>query len=103
MNGPPPLSLGDILGSVLAQNEWERREAERQTLDEQAMFASAYALARQLAPILRVGEADIFQALGYVPDNMLGLLRTPEGWAALAAIVAADFGVPTVTFEPTIN
>lgn len=101
MNGPPinlSASLGEMLASVLAQQE--AREAA--AINDQAQYLAAVELARQIAPLLRVTEEQAFEALTYVPDSMLPLLQSPEGWAALAAFVAADLGVLTVTtYAPT--
>lgn len=90
-------TLGDILAAALSHDP----ERERREMAERAQYLAACELARHLAPLLRLGEAEVFDALTYVPDEMLPLLETPEGWSTLAAHVAADLGVLTVTYSPT--
>ena len=99
MTPEPPLSLGDILGSVLAIQA--HQEAERVAAD--AQIASARALADAVAPMLRRTSGEVFDALTYVHDNMLPLLTTPEGWSALAQLVAADLGAPCLNYKPTVH
>lgn len=99
MNAAPQLSLGDLLGSALRVAAYE----EQRRVDERAQYLTALELARRIAPVLRVGEVEVFEVLCTVPDAMLPLLRTPEGWMALAALTAnelgADFPVLTVTLH----
>jgi hypothetical protein len=108
-------SLGDILGAALAGQllpvdtgdgmgeAFDRYLAatDEQALAERAQYLAAVELSRELSAMLRVPEADVFEALTYVPDEMLPLLQSPEGWSALAALVAPEFGVLTVTYSPT--
>ena len=98
MTAPAPLSpgwpsIGDVLGAAL-------RAA---PVVDQFTYEAARAMARDLAPWLGVTEGDVFEALHTVPDNMLPLLRSPDGWAALASFVAADFGVALNTYTPAIH
>lgn len=95
----PAPTLGDILGAFLSAYD---PEVEKR-IEARAQLASAYELSRRLAPLLRVGEEDVFQALTYVPDNMLPLLKSPEGWAALSALVATDLGAGFVPVPVTIH
>lgn len=45
----------------------------------------------------------LLDALAYVPENMLALLDFPEGWSALAEMVAADLGVSSFGYRPTVH
>lgn len=91
------LTIGEILAAALAPDPSETAAA----LDERAQYCAAVELSRQIAPVLAAGEDQVFEALTYVPDAQLALLRSPEGWAALASTVAADLGVTNFTFQPT--
>ena len=115
MNGER--TLGDILGEALAlvggdyadEPRLDRLgdglaafvEARDRELAERAQYLAARELARQIAPLLGVTAEQAFEALTYVPDEMLPLLQSPEGWSALAAMVASRVGVLTATFVPT--
>lgn len=77
--------------------------AARQRLAADAQYRCALALSDALAPVLRCTSAQVFDALSYVPDNMLSLLCSPEGWSALAQFVAADLGAPCLNYKPTIQ
>jgi hypothetical protein len=44
-----------------------------------------------------------WQALWGVPDNMLGLLQSPQGWLALAEFVACQMGVAMPDYSPTVH
>jgi hypothetical protein len=89
----PEPSLGEILGEAL-------RAA---PLVDDFTFRGAQVLARDLADRLGVLEGDIFNALCTIPDNMLPLLRSPDGWAALASFIAADFGTALNNYTPSIH
>lgn len=69
----------------------------------EAQVASARTLADALAAALHRPSAEVFEALTYVPDNMLMLLGSPEGWSALAQFVAADLGAPCLNYCPTVH
>lgn len=103
--GPPCLepTLGDILGAALAGMSEEMREQEEQRIAARAQYLSAWRIADELAPLLGVTPEDVFSALTYVPDNMLGLLCTPEGWAMLAEFVAGRLNIASPSYKPTIN
>ena len=68
-----------------------------------ALRISAAELARQLAPLLMLGEIEVFDCLCTVSDNMLSLLDTPEGWSALAGYVAAQLGMCSPHYCPTMH
>ncbi|GAA5049784.1 hypothetical protein GCM10023208_08240 [Erythrobacter westpacificensis] len=89
----PEPSLGEILGEAL-------RTA---PLVDDFTFRGAQVLARDLAERLGVLEGDVFNALCTIPDSMLPLLRSPDGWAVLASFIAADFGTALNSFAPSIH
>ena len=64
-------------------------------------LACASELARQLAPLLTTSEVEVLDVLCSVPDNMLSLLDTPEGWSALAGYVAGRLSMPSPGYTPT--
>lgn len=68
-----------------------------------ATVVSARHLASGLAARTGVAACVLFDALAYVPENMLSLLDYPEGWSALAEVVAADLGMGPVGFRPTVH
>jgi hypothetical protein len=72
-------------------------------LDMLALRVSARELSRQLAPVLCAGETEVFGQLCTVPDNMLALLDSPEGWGTLAGYVAARFGMAPPAYQPTLH
>jgi hypothetical protein len=104
----PPISneleptLGEILGAALA-GVLPDPEIDEQALAERARYHAALELAEQLGPLFAVTQAEVFDALCTIPDNMLSLLETPEGWAALAGYLAADFRMPLISYQPTIH
>ena len=71
--------------------------------DETALRVCAFELANQVASAGNLCPERTFDALTYVPQNMLGLLSSPDGWAALAQLVAADLGVERLDFRPTVH
>src|SRR5678809_818029 len=86
----PSLSPGGIIAAALAAQS--QGEAPASTaMDDLARLRSAWRLADQLAPLFSVTSGDVFDALCTIPDNMLSLLETPEGWTALSGYLAADF------------
>ena len=86
-------SIGALLGSLLRPS----------VSDQDSRYLAAVELARQAAPVIGASEADVFDALTYVPDNMLDLLRSPEGWTALASFIAVDFGCAMNAYAPTVH
>ncbi|RVQ65719.1 hypothetical protein EKN06_12350 [Croceicoccus ponticola] len=91
------LTLGEILAAALAPDPSSIEAA----LEERAQYCAGVELSRQIAPLLRESEERTFDALTCVPDSELAMLRSPEGWAVLASLVAADLGVPNFTYQPT--
>lgn len=87
------LSLGDILAALL-------RPA---VTDEDAMIYAATCLAMSIVNALESDFEKVWRVMTYLPDGYLRLLESPEGWAALSAIVAADLGISSVPVNPAIH
>ena len=79
-------SAGEVLPHVLS--------------DEQAMACAGEWLAVKITEALGADYNDVWDALTHLPDGYLPLLQSPEGWAALGAIVAMDLGFATVPVIP---
>ena len=86
-------SIGALLGSLLHPS----------VSDEEARYLAAVELARQAAPVIGASESDVFDAVTFVPDNMLDLLRSPEGRTALASFIAVDFGCAMDAYAETVR
>lgn len=112
-------SLGEILGASLA-GERPLGPAEQIVLnavevailneqrkidfiDTQAMVASAWALSGAVASLLNATADEVYGVLGTVPDNMLELLKSPQGWTTLAGYVAGDLRRPVPDYRPTLH
>ena len=68
--------------------------------DEQAMACAGEWLAVKITEALSADYKDVWRALTHLPDGYLPLLESPEGWAALGAIVATDLGLAMVPVIP---
>jgi hypothetical protein len=68
-----------------------------------ATYRSARALAADVADAANLSADAVFEALTCVPENMLSLLASPEGWSALAQYVAADLGVQALNYAPRVH
>ena len=68
-----------------------------------ATYRCARALCADVAEATNISAEVVFDALTYVPANMLALLSSPEGWAALAHYVAADLGVQCLNYAPRVH
>ena len=68
--------------------------------DEEAMVCAGEWLAGKITEALDADYSDVWHALTHLPDGYLTLLESPEGWAALGAIVATDLGFATVPVIP---
>lgn len=91
----PEPTLGEILGAALAGTF----EPVFDPMDAQAIAAAD--LAAAIAPRLRSDFDEVWDALCRVPDNMLDLLHSPQGWMALASFIASDLGAEPPDYEPT--
>lgn len=89
------LSIGDVIAAALSADLAERE------LDTRVHCAMH--LAHRTARMLGVTEGEAWEALTYVPDNLLHLLDSPQGWSALTGMIARDLGVAAVPFTPSVH
>lgn len=71
--------------------------------DLDAMICAGGCLAFAITEALDAEFNDVWRVLTHLPDGYLRFLESPEGWAALGAIVAADLGVSTVPVIPVVH
>jgi len=67
------------------------------------LMASGRALASEVAGAMGEEVSEVFEALTYVPSNMLALLESPQGWAVLAQYLASGFGGEVADYSPTVH
>jgi hypothetical protein len=68
-----------------------------------ADYICATEISRSAGGLIGVSEAEAFDALTFVPENLLPLLQSPEGWAALAGLIANGLGAEPPAFMPTVH
>jgi len=68
-----------------------------------ATYRSARALSADLAGAADLSADAAFEALTFLPENMLELLASPEGWSALAQYVAGELGLTPFGYRPTVH
>ena len=67
-------------------------------------FVAGLSFSDGVARRFGASQSDVLDALSYLPDNILDLLGSPEGWTALAEIVRADLCLGGgVVFMPTVH
>ena len=71
--------------------------------DQDAMILVGMSLALSISMALQTDFDEVWQIMTYLPDGYLRLLESPEGWAALGAVVAADLGISSVPVVPAIH
>lgn len=98
---PPVLELspGGIIAAALSADV--QRYSEARLLE--ARCISARYLAHRVGSLLSVPEGEVWDALTFVPDNLLHLLDSPQGWSALSSMVAHDLGILAPAYAPSIN
>jgi hypothetical protein len=89
-----------LIGSIIAD---AIRQDEEAHLELWVRSVSAMALADEVGPMIGRLADDAYHSLLKIPDNLLPMLDSPQGWSALAAYVAGDLGVPHVDYFPTIH
>lgn len=103
----PAQTLGDILAAALTGQPVLTPEELAQQAEEQlyvdAQWTSARALTREAAWRLGIGEEEAWTSICTVPDNLLNLLLSPQGWTAIAAMIAADNGLADPAFKPSLH
>ncbi|WP_324741607.1 hypothetical protein U8326_00075 [Tsuneonella sp. CC-YZS046] len=94
----------DFLSAVLT---WALRPEVAPIPPEDFALWANWHCARELAhcvgPLMGLGEADVFDILTRIPDNMLSLLDSPQGWTALAEYIAQYLRLPGPLFMPVIH
>lgn len=88
--------LGDILAAALRE---DRARAGGWFMDDR--YIAATALAGVVAGATGLPYAVIFDQLTRVPEAMLELLQSPEGWGSLSSYLAAHLGAPPIHYLPT--
>lgn len=66
-------------------------------------YLCAAEISRHAGGLIGVSESDAFDALTLVPENLLALLQSPQGWTTLAGMIAADLGADLPAFQPTVH
>ncbi len=67
------------------------------------MIYAGMSLARSVTSALEADFEDVWRIMTHLPEGYLRLLESPEGWAALSAIVSADLGILSVPVNPAIH
>jgi len=70
---------------------------------QQGMEVSAMTLAEDVAGLLGVPAEVAWDALCTLPENMLGLLDSPQGWTALASFIACDLRMDAPDYRPRVH
>ena len=65
--------------------------------------AAAQTLSRDLAARLGITARSAFDVLCVMPDNILDLLASPEGWTVLADFIAGSLGLQRRDYAPTVH
>lgn len=68
-----------------------------------ATLRCGQALASDIARASSFDFAQVLDALTLVPQEMLCLLQSPQGWSELAQCVATDLGVESINYHPQIH
>lgn len=89
-------TIGEIIADALRKDEQAR-------LELWARAVSATSLADAVGPRLGHLADDAWHSLLKIPDNLLSMLDSPQGWSALAGYVACDLGAAHVDYFPTVH
>lgn len=65
--------------------------------------AAAQTLSRDLAARLGITARSAFDVLCDMPDNILDLLASPEGWTVLANFIGGSLGLQPRDYAPTVH
>lgn len=69
-----------------------------------AQYVAGVSLCRDIcASGIAADFSAVWDLLTHLPDNMLPLLETPQGWYVLAVIAADDFGFTGCIDQPNIH
>jgi hypothetical protein len=85
--------------------KWVLREtqAEHRAVDELRVRVSAATLARSVAERHGLTHDQVIDGCDRVPDNLLPLLDTPEGWSVLSDLVASAAGTQPRPLRVTLQ
>lgn len=87
-------SLGDLLAAALIRHAIEKTPPARVPMSEADIIVTC---AKHCAALIGhrydVTEADAWDQMQFIPDEMIPLLETYEGWDALGIHIAAMLGV----------
>lgn len=72
-------------------------------VDHWAREVSAHALMEEIAGRLGVDRDLVWNVLCGVPDNLLTLLDSPQGWSALMGYVSGELGAVAADFKPVVH
>ena len=99
-------NIADVLAAAILRDAVEPPPPPPPIRDEAAIAADCVVLcARQVASQV-AGRTELtwdeaWAEMLQVPNNLLSLLASPEGWAALAQYIASTSGVPLTPVLPT--
>lgn len=96
----PEPTLGEILSEILTAAAYPPHAYFD---DLAAMQAAGRHLAREIADHTGLPSDQVFEAMTTLPDNMLALLDSPQGWTVIASYIASGERVPDPFFKPTIH
>lgn len=99
----PPLGFGDQLLMLAIEAGEATRKAEEQRQAVHSVYMAGCRLSDDLAPLLGKHSDEVFEVLGTMPNEMLSLLATPQGWTTLAIYVAGRFNLPAPAYAPKIH
>lgn len=93
--------VDELLGEIIAAALTEAQPA--LDFDNWAQSVAAHQLADEVAARIDVHRAAAFDCLLHIPDNLLPMLHSPQGWTALAGFIAGDLGASPPAYCPTIH
>ena len=99
----PPLGFGDQLLMLAIEAGEATRKAEEERQAAHSVYMAGSLLSDDLAPLLGKRSDEVFEVLGTMPNEMLSLLATPEGWSTLATYVAGRFDLTAPAYAPKIH
>ena len=108
MRTAPPEPLGPVARIILGAEAADEIEARarfdyERRLAADATVSSARALAAMISASTNAAYDDVWDELLGVPDNLLPLFATPEGWATLSAHVAIQCGCGAAVVRPATH
>ena len=99
----PPLGFGDQLLMLAIEAGEATRKAEQERQAAHSVYMAGCLLSDDLAPLLGKRSDEVFDVLGSMPNEMLSLLATPQGWSTLATYVAGRFDLPAPAYAPKLH